>query len=240
MTAINMIRQRGRAIMMTDSAGYDAGGIVRCFYQKAIAIPHLRAAIAVRGSGDAVALLAAAFGSRFSTFDELVTGGGTVAEEIYDRYFSIMTACGETEIEVYLAGWSESRNRAETYFAFSTASHNRLHLGVHAWTFHEADEFSVAPLPSDTLLEQAGFRDRSASAVRPDAGGLKVMEAQRLMQVEPYWLKGDQAECYIVGGFVTLTEITKSGVSQRVIHRWNDAIGEPIKPQSAKQKLSLV
>jgi hypothetical protein len=240
MTAINMLRKRGCAIMMTDSAGYDQSGVVRCFYQKAIAIPHLRAAVAVRGSANAVALIAAAFGSRFSTFDDLVRGGGAVAEAVYDQFFSAMTQCGETELEIYLAGWSEGRERPETYFAFSADAPNRTVQDVDAWTFCEADDFTAAPLPSEEMLEKVGFRDRSAEAVRPSAGGLLVMEAQRKTEVDPRWLRNGHDKCFVVGGFVTLTEITRAGVSQRVIHRWDDEIDKPIQPAPANAFTSHV
>ncbi|KQZ50726.1 hypothetical protein ASD54_10985 [Rhizobium sp. Root149] len=239
MTAINVLRQSKRAYIMTDSAGYDTEGVVHCFYSKTVTIPHLRAAIAVRGSANAVALIAAALGSRFSTFDDLVVSGGVVAEEIYDHYFAIMTNCGETELEIYLAGWSEARDRPETYVAFSSEAPNRVDLNLPPWVFVEIDEFSAAPLPSEDLLQKVGFKDRSVEAVSPLKGGLKVMEAQRITPLTPRWLRGGKSHCFVVGGFVTLTEITQSGVSQSVIHRWPDKAGRAIHPFSTTTTFPL-
>jgi hypothetical protein len=35
----------------------------------------------------------------------------------------------------------------------------------------------------------------------------------------------------LVGGHITLTEVSKDGVSQRVVHRWADEPGVPIEPE---------
>lgn len=229
MTAINMIRQRRRAVILTDGAGYDANGVVRAFYQKAIAIPHLRAAVAVRGSANAVGVLAAAFGARFTTFDDLVANGGAVAQSVYDEFFAMFTNYGETEIEIHLAGWSEARNRPETYVMASDEAPSLAVMEMLPWTFTEADDCSAAPLPTDEAMAAQGLSVSAVERFDPVSDGLRVMEAQRRTRGSAL-SRGNGVEVYCVGGFAMLTEITESGVSQRIIHRWNDRVDELIDP----------
>lgn len=229
MTAINTIRFNDRAIIMTDGAGYDVQGIIRAMYQKVVAIPHLRAAVAVRGSANAVGILAAALGSRFSNFDDLVANGGAVAERIYDENFAGLTAHGDTEMQVFLAGWSEARGSAETYVLLTESNPESVNWETPVWQFVEADDFTAAPLPSDQQLRRHGFRASSVEEIDPVSDGLKVMEAQRHMKLPTRWLQGVES-AYLVGGFVTMTEVSEAGVSQRIVRRWNDRIGERINP----------
>ncbi len=231
MTAINMIRQRRRACILTDGAGYDSQGIVHGFYQKAVPIAHLRAAIAVRGPALAPVLFAAEFGLRFTSFDDLVALGGRHAETVYDRFFGLLTAGGHVELEIALAGWSESRNRPETYWLASDQSRSESMLGVPAWEFAGAEDFAAAPMPSAELLEEQGFDVDDIESVDPVADGLKVMEAQRRFVGNLRAVGASDGSVSAVGGFVTLTEIREDGVSQRVIRRWNDRVGEMIQPE---------
>lgn len=233
MTAINLIRQRRRACIMTDGAGYDINGVVRAFYQKVATIAHLRAAVAVRGSAVAPMLFAAEFGARFRTFDELVEQGGSVAEAVYDGNFGAITWSGHVELELFLAGWSESRNRPETYWLVSDDSHSRAALGVNAWEFIEAEPFQVAPVPTPELLAAQNFDVTDIERVDPVRDGLKVMEAQRRFVGEMQTDGIARGPVSAVGGFVNLTEIREDGISQRIIHRWNDIIGQRINPERA-------
>lgn len=230
MTAINLIRQRRRVCILTDGAGYDAQGVVHAFYQKAVPIAHLRAVVAVRGAAWAPAIFATEFGVRFITFDDLVAHGGEYAEEVYDRHFAILTASGHTEINLALAGWSESRNRPETYWLMSDDQSSNAMLGVPAWEFVEADAFASAPMPEAEHLEEQGFDVDHIERVDPVVDGLKVMEAQRRF-VGTLRAAGASQMTSAVGGFVTLTEIREDGISQRIIRRWNDRIGENISPE---------
>lgn len=228
MTAINMICQRRRAFILTDGAGYDVNGVIRGFYSKTVTLPHLRAAVAVRGSIFGPALFATEWGARFTSFDDLVKGGGAVAEEVYDRMFTLLTAGGHVEIEIFLAGWSESRNRPETYWMASDDSLSRIAADVPSWMFILAEPFQVAPMPTEDLLIQQGFDVDDIERLDPVTDGLKVMEAQRLSVGT---LSADSGPVSAVGGFASLTEIREDGVSQRIIRRWNDSIGEKIKPE---------
>jgi hypothetical protein len=231
MTAINIIRQRYRVSILTDGAGYTSDGTLQGHLTKCMTIPHLRTAVATRGSGLLTALFAANFGCVANSFDHLVSIGGAFAEELYDANFAGICASSETEVEIFIAGWSESNNRPEAYFLCSDDRH-----GFEPWQFHPIpQDVTVAPLPSPEELKAGGF-DLSMNPANfdPVRHGVMVMEVQRKMKLQPSPY-GD--ECHIVGAFACLTEITKDGISQKIIKRWPDKMGEMIDPGVAEDPI---
>ena len=59
--------------------------------------------------------------------------------------------------------------------------------------------------------------------MKPEAKLLHMLEIQRR-------LRADDGNCY-VGGNAVLTTVTCAGVTQRVVHRWPDKVGKPVKPE---------
>tara|TARA_R110002020_G_scaffold5179_4_gene21916 strand:- start:2893 stop:3651 length:759 start_codon:yes stop_codon:yes gene_type:complete len=229
MTAINIIRQRYRVSILTDGAGYSPDGTLRGHLIKCMPIPHLRAAVATRGSGLLTALFASNFGYAATDFDHLVSIGGALAEQLYDQNFAAISGSTETELELYLGGWSESNNRPEAYVLCSDDRH-----GFEKWELHPIPEdVTAAPVPSGDDLLSAGFDlGMDPADFDPVRHGLMLMEVQRRMKLPPSPYGND---CHIVGGFACLTEITKDGIGQRIIRKWRDKIGEPINPFAATE-----
>ncbi|MDY8110663.1 hypothetical protein U0C82_16085 [Fulvimarina sp. 2208YS6-2-32] len=66
----------------------------------------------------------------------------------------------------------------------------------------------------------------------PVSDSIRLLELQRLMALP----RNGRATSHLIGGQVTLAEVSKSGVKTRVIHRWpEDQIGQRIEPKrSAK------
>lgn len=228
MTSIIMFRRRESASILTDAAAYDAEGIVKGFGIKCVPLPHLRAALATRGTSLMTSVLAANLGFAFQTFDDMVQNGGAAANEWFEQFSELITS-GESEVQVFLAGWSETSDRPRTFILQSMANNE---YGLEPWVFHECeDPVFGAPLPDERDLEAQGL-DLSIdpSKVDPRRHGLQIMEAQRLMTLGTL-TGGDGKEANIVGGFALLTEIDQSGVRQSVIHRWKqDEIGKRIDP----------
>lgn len=227
MTAINVFRQYARLSIISDAAAYDREGYVLAMASKCFPIPHLRAAIATRGTCLVTALYAAQFGCRFQTFDEMVSRGSTFAEEVYDLNFAGIAASGEPEIDMVVCGFSESRGRPEVYMLSSTDRH-----GFEPWTLVEvADPVLAMPEPTAEHIDTMPFPS-DAERIEPVKYGIHLLEGQRALKL-PIAVDSDDASYHLVGGFALLTTITLDGVTQRIVHRWDeDEVGKRIEPQN--------
>lgn len=221
MTAINIFRKKASVSMLVDGAGYDALGIYRQPVLKCIPIPHLRAAVATRGSEAATPLFASLL-ARFTSFDQALAEGAELIEDNFDDIQSVLKRSPEAECQIFLAGWSESKNAPESYVLTSFFNPAQ---GLEPWEFHPLEEASAAPLPSPSAIAAAGLAITSVERFNPVIDGVKLMEAQRATRVH---VTADERgdELCLVGAFAMLTTITAAGVEQRVIHRWADKIGE--------------
>lgn len=228
MTSVIVFRKSDCAAILSDAASYDADGLVQGFGVKCFPLPHLRAAIATRGSSLVTSLFAANFGFAFQTFDDLAENGGAIAREWFDSFSELMTS-GETEVQMFLVGWSEKEGHPKTFLLQSMADNQ---FGIDPWVFQECDDdVLAAPLPSEADLLAQGL-DLNMDPAAADAcnHGLKIMEAQRRMRLGTVTGRHD-VSAHIVGGFALLTEIDRDGVHQRVVHRWpEDRIGHKISP----------
>lgn len=222
MTAINVFLRRDRAIMMTDASLYTAQGLVLGFGQKAIAMPGLRAVIACRGNQKVSYHLAMQLAAAYSSFDEMAERAEQDLPHYYDHNRPELEASGLEHIDIVIAGWSDDECRPAGFYYSSTSGE-----------FDMIDGYAAGPLPDeveDANLHAIGCEidvDVSPEAFDPIRHGIPFMEAQRRMRIE---IVDGMEPISIVGGNILLTEVTHEGVSQRVIHRWDDVALEPIEP----------
>lgn len=219
MTAINAILKRDRAIMMTDAALYSPSGDIIGFGQKAFAIPSLKAAIAVRGAQKVAALLAMEMAMVYKSFDHLLADAEDDLRKFCDASFMHLSDLGMSDIDIVVVGWSDAANCAKGC-SYNTVTDE----------FELIDGWEISPFPAD---ERENLRAVGAvaelhwteSTFDPIRHGIPYMEAQRRLLCD---VNGRLTR--IVGGHILLTEITREGVFQRVIHHWDDEIGQPISP----------
>ncbi|MEO3385116.1 hypothetical protein [Mesorhizobium sp. CAU 1741] len=222
MTAVNAFIGRDRAFMLTDASMYTAYGTVMAFGQKAVAIPNLRAVIASRGVQKTTAILAMEL-SLMQSFDALLERAEYILPDYHQKHLMELSAAGGQDINIVVVGWSDEAN-APLGFCFDSTTE----------TFEMIDGYVAGPVPSDEEnynLLSIGCRpqrDVPVAIFDPVEHGIPYMEAQRRMKIQV----SDICEpMSIVGGHVLLSEVTRDGVSQRVIHRWDDEPGEPIEPE---------
>ena len=155
--------------------------------------------------------------------------GGALAERVYDEVLYALAQSQETEVDILLAGWSEERNRAESYMLSSSDMH-----GFDPWEFHEAPAVVAGPVPTDEALARVGIDvTQNPETVDPVSMGLKVFEAQRSMTFPATTAGGE--EFHLVGGAAVMTQITRDGITQKIIHKWDDEIGQPITPEPLRK-----
>src|SRR5262245_35068723 len=75
MSALNVVKQKDRIVVVTDGLTYDGNtGVVRGFQSKQATLPSLPCVIATQGAPLATPLFAHFVGCHFSSFDDLVAG----------------------------------------------------------------------------------------------------------------------------------------------------------------------
>lgn len=148
--------------------------------------------------------------------DELLCGW-------YDRNAVALERMGHSNVQIVVAGWSTRKDRAAGFYFDSAASLNS--------TF-EIDEYVSGPETDDTedanlhSIDCELYVDVFPHSFDPVRHGIPYMEAQRRMPIDI----GGQKK-HIVGGHIMVSEVTRDCVSQRIIHRWPDQPGEPIRPE---------
>jgi hypothetical protein len=238
MSAINVIRQRNAVHIISDAAVYDSDGVVQFFQPKAFSLPHLPAVLASRGPFRAGYLLGSALGAIFATFDDLVDGIEERLPEICEVFEDSLHDGHKDNIELYIVGWSAEREGPETYFLQTkTNSFHTDYVPPSGDYYVNPAPFELVKLPEIVLgpfvtqdeakASQASLnRDvRGPGDLDPAVDGLRILEMQRqqrctMGEVEAHW----------IGGFGLLSTVTKDGVTQRVIGRWDDEVGELIEP----------
>lgn len=229
MTALNTYANGPVGMIISDTAGYDADGVILSFMGKVATIPRLRCALAMRGAVAALAAYASDIDYRADSFDHLIEEGAEFIEDTFDRQAAAMAAqCYEPHIQLTAVGWSQRQRRCLS-IAISS-----LPLGdVPAFTWwHQPVIISPMPAPEElaaagVLAANGGFDDRD-----PAATMLKLVKVQRTHKAR-LGPAEDLPEVYTVGGDVILTEVTEHGIAQRIVHSWPDRIGEPIQPRPA-------
>jgi hypothetical protein len=223
MTAINVLKQKAAVHVMTDGAHYAANGMLVGIAPKIYPLPHLRAAVATRGSKAMHIMGPDALGNCFETYDELKLSAVDRMRDIVGMLDEIFkaTAFG-SDFDLIVAGWSESSG-PDSYLVCNHARH-----GQPPWTVVELGAFSLTP--SDASIHAkvfAGFpKDAGADDLDPDLEAVRVLQIQRsaLLPCGP-----DDVPMHTVGGFAEITTITERSIESRVVHRWpEDRIGERI------------
>jgi len=105
MSALNVIRQRDRVVLVTDGAVYDTStGVVQGFPAKQITLPSLPAVLATRGAPLATPVYGHLLGCRFQSFDELIA---SIENELPGVHARIKFLCrGNVNEPIFIAGWS--------------------------------------------------------------------------------------------------------------------------------------
>lgn len=216
MSACNIIKTDEAIYMFTDAANYCGDGTLGAVSQKVSILAHLNAAISCRGPRGFAEELAQAINGEFDTFDALVDSFALAVSNFYVVGRGQYELCSTgPEIEVFLAGWSDSRERPESYVVCSHGLHGE------PWTLIPLGPIAVAPFDADL--------DARCAALEPSddimATGVALMEEQRKVR-GPHAGAGPSVAG--VGGFCQMTVIRPQSIQTAVVRRWPDQVGEPL------------
>jgi hypothetical protein len=237
MTAINVYASPGddAAYMITDSAVYGLrganAGVVREFREKMVIPPRLKAAFAACGESQTVALVGEACAS-FASYDEMIRRlPGCLREMAADGEFTRDGDNPDDDVNrfrLFVAGWSDERRRPEGYSLQSTraSSGDGALMPVFGWT--AGQRILCQPGHAEMLqgLKELGFVKQGQVVVKDPAVFLTA-----LIDWQRRNCKFDNVGgTYCIGGAATLTRIDAKGVTQSVVHQWNDHIDQLIDP----------
>lgn len=223
MSSVIIIRQARRIALLTDGAAYDADGLLTGMTPKVIPLPHLNAAVAVRGIGAALALVAAWLTINVSSYDDI--------EHKLPDFLHELTPDGivlgaQGAFDFFVAGFSLARG-SDSY----VLANHALTAGLEPFVPIRTGPLCIGPGTPEFQRELYALYPLGVTSVEElDAEdfGLKVMEAQRRRKFPMY---NDGGEGFhMVGSFAQLTDIRPDRIETRILRRWNDPMGQPIRP----------
>lgn len=219
MTAVNIAidASRSHAYVMTDS-GYYRERIRRFLGQtaKVVTLPHAESAITGRGRIWQLDRFSKRL--RFcSSFDEATEVLGVFLQRsIVVKMYNWLTRAGLPlptilPMEFFLVGWSEKENGFKAVLISN--------IGSTPYQIVSRDIFVAPGLPQADMASLRIPTDLQQMAPNTWADFLLgIVHSQRdLMRTRP------KAE--LVSGSVVLTTLSRQGIAQRVVHRWNDKVG---------------
>ncbi|KRE22565.1 hypothetical protein ASE66_25580 [Bosea sp. Root483D1] len=214
MSACNIIRTDEAIYLFSDGASYYGDGTLGAVGQKVSILAHLNCAISCRGPKGFGEELAQAVNDSFGSFDELVESFALAVSNLYaigrEGYALCQTG---PEIEVYLAGWSDARNRPESYVVTSHSLYGP------AWELQPLGPVAVSPFDAD-LEARCAALEPSDDII---ATGVALIEQQRLVRGSH---AGAGPAVAGVGGFCQVTIIRPQSIQTAIVKRWDDRIGE--------------
>lgn len=226
MTAINTLANATGAYMMTDTACYDSTlGYVTSFPSKVSTFPHLSLAIATTGSIENCEYLASQM-RQFSSYDDVKSGLSDMIREAWDNGALDVGDDRFSHVRLLVAGWCKTGRCGEIH-AVSTKEEA---IAPSAFALVKAAVLSSpGAMPADILTSKGYLKPNGSLSVSDPAKFLTDTIKYQRRQPWPVPGRSDQTR-YIVGGSAVLTTVNAGGITQRVVHHWNDCIGEMIDP----------
>jgi hypothetical protein len=237
MAAINVIRQQHAIHIISDGVFCDNTGIVCEIGPNAFALPHLPAALAIRGSSHFMPFLVHRLSRECQSFDDMLAKVVRTAREVHLSFPTAFGTIGygtiEPDFDLVAVGWSKSRGAPAAYLISSHDQVVARGLTAKAWQLIELPDVLIAPPIAEKQITAAGWEvPYSAESFRPDSDGVALLQAQRLSRREVDPRFGMRGYVYVVGGFVQLTSVTSHGVSSDILHWWPDKVGGRIDPHA--------
>jgi hypothetical protein len=244
MSACNVLVQKAAVHIMVDGLSYGSDGVIEAISQKCWACPTSHFVVSSMGAGSAGLIFSVEAGRLFPSFDALVASIEVAMPEICQKHAASLGQSEFTDCEVYFAGWSKARNRPEAYIMRVHDEASQAYWDEQTQnTGYEAKPYKLMPITDITGNPAADVAElREAGLVRKDVTVdelcevldpcidlLAMLEVQRRRKTP---LRPGLPVRHWVGGLALLTSITRDGITQRVVHRWEeDAIGQIVKPR---------
>ncbi|PCG09664.1 hypothetical protein COA17_07340 [Sphingomonas ginsenosidimutans] len=197
------------AYLVTDTAYYDAAGIVTQLRSKVTVSPSLRIAIAGSGCVDLNDVARACETS--ATTEEALRRLPAITSAIRDRNDRgnpTGRINGHNDLMLFAAMWSDQRQRAEAWVVASSQAY--LGSQYTPFTLAAIMALSSPPVADDVF-----------------AAGVTASAAATALREQRAWSLANDGLCF-VGGWGELTSVGAGGIDQEKVATWPDRIGRPI------------
>jgi hypothetical protein len=213
MTAINAWAGKDSATVYTDAAWVGPDGRLLWIAPKVVPLPHITAAMVVRGNSQTIHALQSHLPALLTSFDQAVREAGPM---MLDPPKDLRAAMGPESFggwQVMLLGYSEHMGSFAGAFMQGT-----IENGEPGW---KVDPFMrlASPMSDDLAAKVEPMNDDPG----PRGAGAIMDRQRRILNTDPAGVPG-----YVVGGFCQRTHITREGITTTIVRRWPDKIGEPI------------
>lgn len=223
MSAFNLVIEPERAIIWTDSAVLDRKDIIVSLETMCLPIEGMPAAVCCFGLPLATKFLATALSNcrrdAGISFDDILEGNGAIVDMAMAAIAHWFEKAPGPPF-IWIVGWSE-RKGAPRCLQFSAGEDP-------VWAVN--DQIVICPDLTEAamhhLYEQVGPMD--GQGFSQSRMGIPLMEAQRLIRADLHEAGRD----HHAAGHVLETIITADGVSQTIVHQWQeDVVGAPFRPR---------
>jgi len=212
MTAFTWRAEANRVVIASDTLGYTitSSPMPLGFISKVVPFPHLRAALYGRGVMAVLWTAAAHLALRadVTDVDSAVEALPDILRAVTDEYAAANDIDNHRELllfEGYLAGYSDSRRRFVVARFTSTDDYEPL------WGENEMGSLRAVPTLPDAYVP------REAAGKPVETQLVAIMTAMR-----SFFADHPEVVPAVIGGEVQLTEVTRQGVTSRIVHRFSD------------------
>jgi hypothetical protein len=231
LTAINALSTPQAAYMIADSAAYWDDGEIGGFESKVLTLPHLRMALATSGKLEQRWRVAKGL-LKMASFDDVIEQAPARLRELWDEgeFHDYRDQDEDAAFRLIVAGLSERTGQGAVY-ALATDEQP----GQTPFTFALAPIAITPSVHPDRLRKAKLIDDNNIAGGSPPEDWLtRLIDLQRELVHLP---AGEVARAEdvaedegqrTIGGHAVLTRIDANGITQTVVRRWNDSIGEKI------------
>lgn len=230
MTAMNIIKQHDRIVVISDGAAYGEDGTLLAIAPKVDTLPHYPGFLMQSGGSAWTPAIVAMVTHLAADTDELFEKIEWILPQVTETFAGISSV---PMGRVLFGGWSNSQNcmRLGAVFSEFAAGLNQANAGSGA-VIHP-DAFKLQEFTGDQLLMQPPFSD----ALWLQGWGGKISDLGQIRDIDAFASFALAAQRTIgaphrgVGGFGQITTITRTDVSARVFERYeDDVVGEVMEP----------
>ncbi len=227
MSAFFSFRYPDRVQVLTDGAWLAPDGRLLCVDRKILTFPNHKLAMTGRGT-DARQVFEVVQKSLFIAETEAV---GRTVDELLDMVqllFDVLSERGLFDAEFLIAAWSESRGAVHF---FVPCHRNRPE--PEPFQFH-AMGAQICAGPK-VVWDDLKHLNLPPSAINePEFPALHGAEIMSIMRSRPDLVPGADLPRHVIGGHCELTTVAASGVTSKILCRWDEPINAPIDPRNRR------
>ncbi|KQT57474.1 MULTISPECIES: hypothetical protein [unclassified Aureimonas] len=221
MSALNFYHQGHRAIILQDAACYDEDGVLLSLGPKHVVVSEANVVVTCTGMANAPQIMATIIRRGFRDIDDFADRGEAFFAEHWSDLQRTIDELGSGRLCAMVVGWSK-RDRRPKSVHFTNREGEPSFIVDLAWLHHP----KLRSGAKASLLRQIGEPTREE--FDPVQHGIALMEVQRRQPSDG--MDEGKSGRLLIGGHVMLITVDRHGITDRILKRWDDRVGETIEP----------